>query len=678
MFTKFMRLKELFSGKSTETDYAQSIAENIQVIDEHDHSGGKGKPIPLTAISADSDLNLQANAVVDATAINLTQTDISEIPNSSAFIDGGDLYWKNDSGNIVRITNENNLAGLSPQGEGFTDDFTDAVVSGRNLRLIRRNGTILSVTLPSTQESQNDFVSANLVGTTLTLTKRNGNTKEITLPSTQESQDDFVDASISGQVLTLTRRNTTAVNITIPTNVIDPNSVTESQDDFTSASISSNIITLTKRNGDTVALTLPTYPQATDDYVDANLANNVLTLTKRDNSTTKITLPTFTESTDDVVNVTLNQKTLVFTKRSGDVLNIVLPDTSEGTTINIDELVSKTIGGDYSSDSNATVNYSTSKREYTFKSTGSIFSTIVAKALQILNSSNSNRKVTVEGSDDQTQDYGLKMFSGLPTGERAVFLNSSGELSARRIGNEDITDGVITSSKLKDTALKTKRKIGENTSKSPENQNGVFKTYIINLDNYYSVSTSTSGGTRSATPILNDTQENLDSLRFTGSELRESLTTEGIRLESDFAYAREDREAGLANANLFGIYRYITFNNNTTESKLIILTNGKEVVGGAGENDSTFPNYYGYVNMSKTDFPSIKNVKFLVYYCALFFKNQDYDHLTIFSEATAFDAVERRASRESRIFNNSIISENSRGLGVPTSKPNILTAIYKG
>ena len=507
MFTKFMKLKELFSGKSTETDYAQSVAENIQIIDDHDHSGGKGKPIPLTALQADSDLDLQSNAVVDVKALNMSQAEISTIPNNSVFVDGGDLYWKNSAGNIVRITNDNNLAGLSPQGEGFTDDFTDAVLSGRNLRLIRRNGTILSVTLPSTQESTNDFVSAALVQGKLRLTRRDGSFQDVNLPSTAESQDDFVNvdfssgvltltkrdsttesvtipgqsdddfvnASISGQVLTLTKRSGDTVTITIPTNVVDPASITESQDDFTQASISNGVITLTKRNGDTVDLNLPTesqddftdaslssnvltltkrdgsvtnltfpvYTQDDDDYINASLSSNVITLTKRSGDETQITLPTFSESQNDIINVTLSQKTLIFTKRDGSTLSIVLPDTGSGTIINVDELVSKTIGGDYSSDSNATVNYSTSNREYTFKSTSTILSTLVAKGFTLLNSSNSNRKVAIESNDAQTQDYSVKMFSGLPTGSRAVFINSSGELTAKRVEAGDIETGVI-------------------------------------------------------------------------------------------------------------------------------------------------------------------------------------------------------------------------------------------
>ena len=180
MFTKFMRLKELFSGRSTETDYAEAIAENIQKIDEHDHQTS-GAPIPIDAVNINNDVNLRENKLTRASLLNIqipvdsAQLIDSDIPNNSFYLqsdgasDTESLYWKNSEGNPVRITNDAFLAGVSDGNNdvntlAFTDVniFTDEN-GKRILRLTRATGDPIDEPIPDPVVAGVDkaFIGAN-------------------------------------------------------------------------------------------------------------------------------------------------------------------------------------------------------------------------------------------------------------------------------------------------------------------------------------------------------------------------------------------------------------------------------------------------------------------------------------------------------------------------------------
>ena len=125
--------------------------------------------------------------------------------------------------------------GLSvDENTGITEAQAQALIDSANAGLLKdvsRNGTVLTFTknddsvitinIPSMQESQDDFVDVNFVNRVFTFTKRDGSTKDINLPplpDTPTIPDNYiVDGAINGTVLTLTRANGSTRNLNLPT-----------------------------------------------------------------------------------------------------------------------------------------------------------------------------------------------------------------------------------------------------------------------------------------------------------------------------------------------------------------------------------------------------------------------------------------------------------------------------
>lgn len=88
-------------------EWAEELNAALEVVDGHDHTSGKGKPVPVSGLDINANLNFQ-----NKKAYNLFSTQYQEVSSVltgasnadsiSAF--DGDLYWTNGAGNSVQIT----------------------------------------------------------------------------------------------------------------------------------------------------------------------------------------------------------------------------------------------------------------------------------------------------------------------------------------------------------------------------------------------------------------------------------------------------------------------------------------------------------------------------------------------------------------------------------------------
>lgn len=88
-------------------EWAQEINTAFEVIDEHDHSSGKGVSIKTSGIEINADLtfsNYSATNLNSAKFRNLSAS-LSGVSNSnSVYTSSGDLYFTNSSGVAIQIT----------------------------------------------------------------------------------------------------------------------------------------------------------------------------------------------------------------------------------------------------------------------------------------------------------------------------------------------------------------------------------------------------------------------------------------------------------------------------------------------------------------------------------------------------------------------------------------------
>src|ERR1051325_5408685 len=90
-------------GVTTGPQWASDINLDLDLIDLHDHSPGKGVPITPAGMSITSDLSCQSHNLTNVRSVVLTT--LSGSPSStSLYTDGTDLFYKDSNGNAIKLT----------------------------------------------------------------------------------------------------------------------------------------------------------------------------------------------------------------------------------------------------------------------------------------------------------------------------------------------------------------------------------------------------------------------------------------------------------------------------------------------------------------------------------------------------------------------------------------------
>ena len=151
----------------------QKLNSNVPLVQDHDHTPGKGTPITPAAMSINEDLTINAQKLIDIGGAVLTNTANTKI-NLEAYTDGTDLFFQDGNGNTVKMTTgglvnvsgSGNISGLSGQAglafSGSTFQFTDSI--GGRANVLIKNAQLVNN------------------GNTVTITHNATGTRTITLP----------------------------------------------------------------------------------------------------------------------------------------------------------------------------------------------------------------------------------------------------------------------------------------------------------------------------------------------------------------------------------------------------------------------------------------------------------------------------------------------------------------
>lgn len=127
MATEHMGLTLPTVGGSTGT-WGTTTNDNEELIDAHDHTTGKGVPIPTAGLDIDADLTFAGNAAINLKAAQMTAQASAPALNRSIWVDtSGDLYYRNAAGTSVQITSGGQLD-VSSVG-GIAGDYAAAGAS---------------------------------------------------------------------------------------------------------------------------------------------------------------------------------------------------------------------------------------------------------------------------------------------------------------------------------------------------------------------------------------------------------------------------------------------------------------------------------------------------------------------------------------------------------------------
>lgn len=122
MATEYMNLSLPVPGTTEGPEYATQNNTAFEAIDAHDHTPGKGTPVPTSGLNIDSDLEFGENKLLEVGAVNLVShsAELEASNAQSVYSVNGDLYYNNSSGTPVQIT----------QGDSVTSASSPLVPSG--------------------------------------------------------------------------------------------------------------------------------------------------------------------------------------------------------------------------------------------------------------------------------------------------------------------------------------------------------------------------------------------------------------------------------------------------------------------------------------------------------------------------------------------------------------------
>jgi microcystin-dependent protein len=113
--TPYMNLTLPVPGETETPDWAPMEVEAFETVDAHDHTMGKGTPVPAAGLDIDSDLDIQENELLNVGAVNLVSLDASLPASSVQALQSieGDLWYNNGDGTPVQITQGSSIASAS-------------------------------------------------------------------------------------------------------------------------------------------------------------------------------------------------------------------------------------------------------------------------------------------------------------------------------------------------------------------------------------------------------------------------------------------------------------------------------------------------------------------------------------------------------------------------------------
>lgn len=113
--TPYMNLTLPDPTVTTGPEWANELNAALAVVDNHDHTPGKGTLVPTAGLNINEDLSFQSNAANDLQKTAFTSQG-SSLPVSNVnavYVINGDLWYNNDAGTPVQVTSGSSIASSS-------------------------------------------------------------------------------------------------------------------------------------------------------------------------------------------------------------------------------------------------------------------------------------------------------------------------------------------------------------------------------------------------------------------------------------------------------------------------------------------------------------------------------------------------------------------------------------
>ena len=113
-------------------DWALNINACLTIVDAHDHTNGKGVQITPNGLNINSTLSVNGNDVIDFRTVRFAvQGSVTGAADLGClYVSGEDLYFNDENGNVIRITQNGGVAGSPGSISNLTSPASASYVSG--------------------------------------------------------------------------------------------------------------------------------------------------------------------------------------------------------------------------------------------------------------------------------------------------------------------------------------------------------------------------------------------------------------------------------------------------------------------------------------------------------------------------------------------------------------------
>lgn len=139
--TPNMNLPVPVVGQESGPQYATDVNSCFSLLDQHDHSPGKGVQITPNGLNINASLSMQNNLLINSAGVTF-QNQTSTGPLSTMYEKGVDLFYVDGNGNDIRLTQSGSIAGSTGSISGLTPPASASYVSGLSTFVWQSNTNI--------------------------------------------------------------------------------------------------------------------------------------------------------------------------------------------------------------------------------------------------------------------------------------------------------------------------------------------------------------------------------------------------------------------------------------------------------------------------------------------------------------------------------------------------------
>lgn len=172
-------------GSEPGPDWAQDLNADLSILDNHNHSSGQGVAITPGGLNISSDLSFQGNNATVLRSTNFqAQSSSLSLPTDVGclYVSGVDLYYNDENGNQIRITQSGSVAGSSGTITGLPSGTASASYVSGSQTFVFQSSTNTPANIDGCSFVLRNFL-ANSKGLTLSPPAAMASDYSLTLPN---------------------------------------------------------------------------------------------------------------------------------------------------------------------------------------------------------------------------------------------------------------------------------------------------------------------------------------------------------------------------------------------------------------------------------------------------------------------------------------------------------------